>query len=155
MKLTMPGPAFVLHIEPAANCASEVIAQLSPQLSTLVHRSVSDANSLNAVLQEREWIAILCSKNELNNVNTPHSFLDSLPGMACQLYLDSKGVMNVPYASEGCTDLLGISAPELEQNPQFLLDSLHPDDVESFLSGYAPICQSGHPLELGGSHRSL
>lgn len=146
----MPGPAFVLHIEPAANFASEAIAQLSPQLSTLVHRSVSDANSLDAVLQEREWDAILCSKNELNNINTPHSFLDSLPGMACQLYLGSKGVLNVPYASEGCTDLLGISAPELEQNPQFLLNSLHPDDVETFYQGMRQSANLGTPWNWEG-----
>jgi len=128
----MSAPSFVLHIEPDATCAPEVVAQLSPKLATLVHRYVSDADSLNAALNEREWSAILYGRNELNNTGTPHSFLDSMPGMACQLYLDKDGALNFLYVSEGCMDLLGVTSPELEQHPQLLLDRLHPDDRETF-----------------------
>ena len=128
----MPAPVFVLHIEPSADCPPEVVEQLSPKLATLVHRSVSDASSLADALNEHQWSAILCSKNELNDANTPHSFLDSLPGMACQIQLDEHGDLNFPYASEGCMDLLGITSTMLEQYPQLLQIRLHPDDTESF-----------------------
>jgi len=132
---TMPASIFVLHIEPGADCPPEVIENLSPKLATLVHRSVGDADSLSAALNEHEWNAILCSKNELNDANTPHSFLDSLPGMACQIHLDHNGELNIPYASEGCMDLLGITSSMLEQYPQLLAIRLHPEDTESFYQG--------------------
>ena len=146
----MPGTAFVLHIEPAADCANEVIKRLAPQSSTLVHRYISDVDSLDAALQERAWNAILCSKNELNDANTPHSFLDSLPGMACQLHLNAEGALNFPYISAGCMDLLGITPPQLEQRPERLLDSLHPDDAGAFYQGMRQSASQGTPWNWEG-----
>ncbi len=63
---------------------------------------------------------------------TPFSFLDSLPGMACQITMDRHGHLELPYVSEGCIDLLGPKPLQLEQNPDLLIDSLHPDDAASF-----------------------
>lgn len=131
----MHASAFVLHIEPRIDFPAELVEQLSPKLATLVHRSVNDAGSLADALNEHQWSAILCSKNELNDANTPHSFLDSLPGMACQIHLDENGDLDFPYTSQGCMDLLGIPAAILEQHPQQLLIRLHPDDTESFYNG--------------------
>ncbi|MDD2721923.1 MAG: histidine kinase [Gallionella sp.] len=135
--------AYVLHIEPTANCPGEVLDQLTPQLATMVHRSVGNQQTLDAALKLREWDAILCSSNELTDANTPHAFLDSLPGMACQLHLDTDDKLNFLYASEGCTDLLGITPPELEQNAQFLLGKLHPDDAEAFFLGMRQSAKDG------------
>ncbi|MDO9011567.1 MAG: histidine kinase [Gallionella sp.] len=132
ISLTMSGTTFVLSIEPSADCDREVIAQLSPQLATVVHRSVSDASTLAAALEEHEWSAILCCKNGLKRDNTPYSFLDSLPGMACQIWLDRHGVLHFPYVSEGSLDLLGITPLELERQPQLWLNRLHPDDAAAF-----------------------
>jgi len=128
----MSGTAFVLHIEPGADCAHEVVEQLSTCSATLVHRTVNDAKSLHAALIERDWNAILCNQNELTESSALHSFLDSLPGMACQIFLNAKGVLTFPYVSEGCFDLLGITPLELEQRPQLLPGRLHPDDAPSF-----------------------
>ncbi|MFA6063190.1 MAG: histidine kinase [Gallionella sp.] len=128
----MSGTAFVLHIEPGTDCALEVVEQLSTCSATLVHRTVSDAKSLHAALNERDWNAILCNQNELTESSALHSFLDSLPGMACQIFLNAKGVLTFPYVSEGCFDLLGITPLELEQQPQLLPGRLHPDDAPSF-----------------------
>lgn len=139
----MTGPAYVLHIEPTANCPDELLESLSPRLATMVHRSVSDRQSLDAALQLREWDAVLCSRNELTHANTPHSFLDSLPGMACQLHLDRNGRLSFLYASAGCTDLLGISPPELEQNAGCLLDNLDPEDAEAFYFGMQQSARDG------------
>jgi len=128
----MPGTAFVLHIEPGADCAQEVAERLSARPATLVHRTVTDASSLAAALGEHEWSAVLCSQNELSESSALHSFLDSLPGMACQIWLDTHGVLHFPYVSEGCFDLLGITPLELEQQPLLLPNRLHPDDAPSF-----------------------
>lgn len=130
VSLTMSGTALVLHITPDASFTRKMAEQLSPPLSTVIHRSVTDAASLSAALLEQEWSAIVCDKNELDH--TASSFLDSLPGMACQLRLDKHGFLHFPYVSEGCVDLLGITPLKLEQNPQLLISCLHPDDAEAF-----------------------
>jgi two-component system sensor histidine kinase UhpB len=134
----MTGNALILHVEPGTDSAHEVAERLSPYLSHVLHRSVSDATSLAAVLGEQPWDAVLCEPYHAG-VNLPHAqmdhtpyaFLDSMPGMACQIYLDKQGVLHFPYVSEGCFDLLGITASVLEQ--QSLMNYLHPDDADDFL----------------------
>lgn len=56
----------------------------------------------------------------------------SLPGMACQVWLDADGALHFPYVSEGCTALVGIAPPEIELHPHLLLDMLHPEDRDAF-----------------------
>lgn len=123
---------FVLNIQLSADCPREVVLPQLPPLASLVNCRVTDTASLSAVLQEREWSAILCDTNGSNADHTPYSFLDSLPGMACKIALNQQGALNFPYVSEGCFDLLGFNADELEQNSHRLLDLLHPDDTEEF-----------------------
>lgn len=116
----------VSHIEPVADISREAAEQLSAH--TELQRAASDATSLAAALQEQEWSAVLCDKNELDH----YSFLDSLPGMACQIKLDKQGTLHFPYVSEGCVDLLGITQPALQQNPNLLINCLHPADADAF-----------------------
>lgn len=116
----------VSHIEPVADISREAAEQLSAH--TELQRAASDATSLAAALQEQEWSAVLCDKNELDH----YAFLDSLPGMACQIKLDKQGTLHFPYVSEGCVDLLGITQPALQQNPNLLINCLHPDDADAF-----------------------
>lgn len=119
-------PGTVLHIKPANDFTEEAMAQLAPHLATVIQRTATDAVSLEAALHEQEWTAVICDDS------TPYSFLDSLPGMACQIRLDNEGVLHLPYVSEGSLDLLGLNPVELEQNPQRLTRFLHPDDAASF-----------------------
>ena len=42
-----------------------------------------------------------------------YSFISNLPGMAYQLLLDTKGVLSVPYVSEGGRSLLGFDPRDL------------------------------------------
>jgi len=123
---TMPGT--VLHIKPSADFAREATERLASQLSTVIQRFVNDVTSLDAALHEQEWRAIFCEQDEANN--THYSFMDSLPGMACQIRLDKQGALHFPYVSEGCFDLLGLTPLELQHHPQLLKP--HPDDAESF-----------------------
>ena len=101
-----------------------------PLKSTAASVRVTETTSLAAALQEQEWDAISSDAHELDQ--TLYSFLDSLPGIACQIRLDKQGVLHLPYVSEGCFDLLGISVLQLQQCPQLLIDCLHPEDAESF-----------------------
>jgi len=119
-------PANVLHIKPSAEFAHEAIELLASRLATVTHRSVTDASALNDALTEQPWDAILCDQSDRN------SFLDSLPGMACQIRLDEQGQLHFPYVSEGCFDLLGLTPPEIEFNPKIWISYLHPDDSALF-----------------------
>ncbi|MFA6971695.1 MAG: histidine kinase [Gallionella sp.] len=121
-------PGTVLHIKPSADFAREATERLASQLSTVIQRFVNDVTSLDAALHEQEWRAIFCEQDEANN--THYSFMDSLPGMACQIRLDKQGALHFPYVSEGCFDLLGLTPLELQHHPQLLKP--HPDDAESF-----------------------
>jgi two-component system sensor histidine kinase UhpB len=115
-------PGSVLHTQSDANPVHKSAAPAA--------KSVTDATSLAAALQEQEWDAISSDANELDL--TLYSFLDSLPGIACQIRLDKQGALHLPYVSEGCFDLLGISALQLQQHPQVLISCLHPEDADSF-----------------------
>lgn len=126
----MSGNALVLHIKPGTDLTLEMTEQLPHRLSVSVHRSVDDAASLSAALHEQDWDAIICENNDPDH--SLHTFLDSLPGMACQIWLDKQDALHFPYISEGCIDLLGVTQSELEQDPHLLLGCLHPDDRESF-----------------------
>lgn len=92
-----------------------------------VPRAASDATSLAAALQEQEWCAIA------GDDRTLYSFLNSLPGMACQIRLDGQDALHLSYVSEGSLDLLGINPRELQEQPYRLTDCLHPDDAASFI----------------------
>ncbi len=116
----------VSHIEPVADISSEAAEQRSAP--AVQQRAASDAISLAAALQEQEWSVALCDKHELDH----YSFLDSLPGMACQMRLDKHGALHFPYVSEGCLDLLGINQLTLQQNPHLLINCLHPADADGF-----------------------
>lgn len=59
-------------------------------------------------------------------------FITSLPGMACQVWLDTDDALHFPYVSEGCFALLGIAPLEIELQPHRLLDMLHPEDRDAF-----------------------
>jgi len=127
----MLGTDRVLHIELSADCAPDVIEQLSPRLATLVHRTVTSAFDLAKALQEKNWDAIVCG-NALLSTDTLHLFFANLPGMACQIRLDTDNMLHFPYVSEGCFALLGIVPLEIELHPELLLDMLHPEDCDTF-----------------------
>lgn len=116
-----------MHVDTDADLSRDAAEQRSPQQPAVPQRSVSDATSLAAALQEQEWCAIS------NDDRTLYSFLNSLPGMACQISLDKQDNLQFSYVSEGCFDLFGITAQELQQQPQRLLNCLHPDDAKAFI----------------------
>lgn len=59
-------------------------------------------------------------------------FIASFPGMACQIELKKNGVLTLPYVSEGCLALLGITPLKIEMCPELLFSMLHPDDRDAF-----------------------
>lgn len=134
----------VLHIKPDNNFAQQAMEQLAPQLATVIQRTVTDTASLDRALHEQEWAAVICDDR------TPYSFLDSLPGMACQIRLDKQGALHLPYVSEGSLDLLGVNPAELEQQPQRLTRLLHPDDAASFHQRMLHSCEQATPWNWEG-----
>lgn len=146
----MTGQAYVLHIEPTADCPGEVIERLAPRLAVVMNHAVGDQRSLDDALAMRDWDAILCNCDEQTHAGIPRSFLDSLPGMACHLHLDQQGKLHFVYASEGCTDLLGISPSELEQDARHFLDNLHPDDTEAFYQAMRQSARDGRAWNWEG-----
>ena len=127
----MSGTNHVLHIGLSADCAPDVVEQLSPRLATLVHRTVTSTSDLTQALQEENWDAIVCG-NFLPATDPLHLLFANLPGMACLIRLDADNILRLPYVSEGCFALLGVTSPEIELHPELLLDKLHPEDRDTF-----------------------
>ncbi len=121
----------ILLIEPTVEYARAAIEKLKSTLSQLERRCVADDTSLEHVLNEERWDAVVCG-NSLPETAALHSFFANLPGMACQIRLEADESIYFPYVSEGCFALLGIPPIEVELNPQLLLDMIHHDDCESF-----------------------
>jgi len=121
----------VLLIEPAVGYVREMVETLKPVLSELECRYVTDQPSLQQALQEEKWDAVVCGKG-LPETPVLHSFFANLPGMACQIRLESDQSLHFPYVSEGCFALFGISPIEAEMHPQLLLGMIHPDDGARF-----------------------
>lgn len=127
----MSGTNHVLHIELSADCAPDIVEQLSPRLAILAHRTVTNASDLAKALQEENWDAIVCGAR-LPTTSTLHLIFANLPGMACQMRLDADNTLRFPYVSEGCFALLGIVPLEIELHPELLLNMLHPEDRDTF-----------------------
>ncbi|MGA8865295.1 MAG: PAS domain-containing protein, partial [Gallionella sp.] len=60
-------------------------------------------------------------------------FIANLPGMACQIKLLEGGTITFPYASEGCSALLGIAPDVLQNDSSSFLNLIHPEDIPAFL----------------------
>lgn len=63
-----------------------------------------------------------------------HSFFDHLPGMAFQVQLGNGDTLHFNYISPGSVAVLDIEAAELTQHPHLMLDCIHPEDKDRFLS---------------------
>lgn len=111
---------------------------------TAPQHAAEDASSLAAALQEQEWCSIA------DDDRTLYSFLNSLPGMACQIRLDAQDALHLSYVSEGCRDLLGIAPHELQEQPSRLIDRLHPEDTPSFIDSMHQSAAQGSPWNWEG-----
>ncbi len=57
----------------------------------------------------------------------------NIPGMVYQVCLHPDGSFTLPYASDGCKDISGISAEEAMKDPKKLFDLIHSDDYEGVM----------------------
>jgi signal transduction histidine kinase/FixJ family two-component response regulator len=60
------------------------------------------------------------------------TFIENLPGMACQILLKPDGSLDFPYVSEGVNALLGISQKALQSQFDLFFDMVHQADRASF-----------------------
>ncbi len=68
-------------------------------------------------------------EQELTEMN--ERFIDigkHMPGIIYQFIIDKDGNPSFPYLSEGCRDLLGYEAHEIEANANLAFEVMHPDD---------------------------
>ncbi len=63
-----------------------------------------------------------------------HSFFDHLPGMAFQVQLGNNDTLHCNYISPGSAAVLDIDAADLTLHPQLMLDRIHAEDKERFLT---------------------
>ncbi len=127
----MTGTGRILYVEPSVDCARDIAEQLSPRLSTLVHRKIYGTPDLAQALREENWDAVVCCSS-LPATGTLHSFFTNLPGMACQIKLDTDGTLSFPYVSEGCFALLSIAPVKIQMQGYLMLAMLHHEDRAAF-----------------------
>ena len=60
------------------------------------------------------------------------------PGMVFQYIQKENGTSSMPFISDQCVSVLGISAAELKANPSLLLDLVLPEDLAGSESAHAP-----------------
>ncbi len=65
-----------------------------------------------------------------------------IPGIIYQLLLDSDGEMSFPYISPSCREVWEISAAEIIQDADLLLERVHPEDRGDFYSTIAVSAQT-------------
>ncbi|MGB3756715.1 MAG: PAS domain S-box protein [Rivularia sp. (in: cyanobacteria)] len=61
-----------------------------------------------------------------------HGLADNVPGMIYQFCLNPDGTMSVPYVSSGCQQIYDVEAQKIQQQPQIIFSTLHPDDEAQF-----------------------
>lgn len=70
--------------------------------------------------------------------------------MACQIELKRNGVLSLPYVSEGCLALLGVTPLKIETSPELLFNMLHPDDRDAFYQSMHASAQNLTPWNWEG-----
>ncbi len=68
----------------------------------------------------------------LENQTRLQAFIADLPGLACQIHLNTNGQVTFLYVSEGCNDLLGLSSQDLIDNANLFEAMLHPQVLNSY-----------------------
>lgn len=61
------------------------------------------------------------------------AFVSNTPGLVYQFILHEDGRVAFPYLSDGCAALLGLSAAQLQAQPERFLELIVPDDRKSYL----------------------
>ena len=70
-------------------------------------------------------------------------FADTVPGVVYVYRLRSDGSGDCPYISSRVTELYGVTPEQAAKDAQFMIDLVHPDDLDAFL---ASIQDSAHHL---------
>lgn len=59
--------------------------------------------------------------------------VENVPGMVYRLRMDPNGETKYEYVSQRCYELTGHTAQEIYEQPQLIVDQIHPDDLFHFL----------------------
>ncbi|MFM2408581.1 MAG: hypothetical protein RL358_1323 [Pseudomonadota bacterium] len=86
----------------------------------------------------------------MSDANLLHSFFDNLPGMAFQIQLNGADAFQFNYVSSGCAAVLDLSTQQLTQSPHLMLNRIHNDDQQNFLSSMHMSIQNLAPWNWEG-----
>jgi PAS domain S-box-containing protein len=70
---------------------------------------------------------------------------ENVPGMLYQVTTRADGTLHFSYVSSGCRELYGLESEEILQNPQWLIEAVHPDDRASI---FAAIAHAAETLQV-------
>lgn len=73
---------------------------------------------------------------------------NEIPGMVFQLHIQPDGSGQFTYVSAGSQDIYGVSAAELQANPQCLKRLLHPDDLGLYMESLETATRTLTPWHL-------
>ena len=77
-----------------------------------------------------------------------HRQLENFPAMIWQRVAYPDGHVEIPFVSGSIREILGIPREELDGNPTYLRDLIHPDDRDRYLEEYEASRQSMQPAKL-------
>jgi PAS domain S-box-containing protein len=114
----------------------------------------------------RDVTASKAAEEEMAKTFEKFNFLGlHLDGVLYQFRLDPDGSFHLPYVSPSIEKIYGISPADVKENPDFILDIIHPDDLDGFLDSiqisavtlekwqeiYRVILQDGRMLWIEGN----
>lgn len=74
----------------------------------------------------------------------------NIPGMVYQLCLRPDGSLALPYVSDTCHEIFGVSAQALQDDAQALISMIHPDDMDTFQRSVAESAAKLTPWQWEG-----
>ena len=108
----------------------------------------SVANVLAAAIEHRR------NEDDLRAVEARyHRISAKTPGVIYQYAIPANGVPFIPFISESCRVLHGREAHEIQENPQLMLDAIHPEDLLGFIGAALNAERKLIPLQWQGRHR--
>jgi PAS domain S-box-containing protein len=74
----------------------------------------------------------------------------NVPGMVFQYTSEASGVRSFPFVSQGATDIFELTPEDIQAEPEYLFDTLHPADRERFNSSVSAAIRFDTPWRWTG-----
>ena len=115
------------------NAFSQANIQVLSEISHLLAMALTRINDLERI--ETQMEALTDSSQRLRNITT------NMPGIVYQFMWSDKQELSIPFISDSCTHLTGLTPETIYQNPHALLAKIYEPDRESFMDSIAHSAQ--------------